>query len=103
MCLKGIVYHEARGEPSLGQAAVAAVVLNRSEQTGDEVCRTIRKRGQFTGKRPLRSSPKFSVPLDLVDKLPSGIRDATYFRNYPGKWSNHKYVGQIGHHYFYKD
>ena len=103
LCIKGIVYHEARGEPSIGQAAVVAVVLNRAKQSGEGVCATIRKPGQFTGRKTLHFPKDFNISYQSLDELPADIKQATYFKNYPGKWGNHKYIGRIGRHYFYKD
>ena len=95
MCLKNVVYSEARGESNEGQQAVAHVVTNRSTKEGRDVCR-VTKSSQFTRKKPSRS---FRFSYDDTD--PSG--GATYFRNYPGRWGNLLFVKQIGHHYFYKE
>jgi spore germination cell wall hydrolase CwlJ-like protein len=49
-CLVANVYHEARGEDVLGQAAVAHVTLNRvrSPAYPDTVCDVVRQPGQFS-------------------------------------------------------
>lgn len=47
MCLALNVYHEARGEPEIGQAAVAMVTLNRA-QSQAKVCDTVAEKNQFS-------------------------------------------------------
>ena len=49
-CLAEAVYFEARGEPALGQLAVAKVIMNRtaSEKFPSSVCGVIRQKGQFS-------------------------------------------------------
>lgn len=48
-CLAATVYLEARGEPLLGQLAIAEVALRRREQGrwGDNLCKVLTARGQF--------------------------------------------------------
>lgn len=48
-CLATTVYLEARSEPSLGQMAVAEVVMRRREsgRWGDTICAVVNARGQF--------------------------------------------------------
>ena len=94
MCLKGVVYAEARGEPRLGQEAVAHVVLNRSINSGTEVCSTVRKKRQFR-----QAPPPQSFEVSIAGPDPTG--GATYFRNYPGRWGHRRFLKQIGKHYFY--
>lgn len=49
-CLTMAIYHEARSEPLVGQAAVAMVVMNRVESKDypDKVCEVLKEEGQFT-------------------------------------------------------
>jgi spore germination cell wall hydrolase CwlJ-like protein len=49
-CLATNVYHEARGEPYLGQLAVAQVTLNRVETKGfpDSICSVVYQPSQFS-------------------------------------------------------
>jgi N-acetylmuramoyl-L-alanine amidase len=49
-CMVQNVYHEARGEDALGQAAVAQVTLNRvrSPAYPDTVCGVVWQKGQFS-------------------------------------------------------
>jgi len=49
MCLSLAIYHEARGEPIVGQMAVAEVVMNRvaHPRWANEVCKVIKRKAQF--------------------------------------------------------
>lgn len=42
------LYHESRGEPVMGQYAVALVTLNRAKHDKDKVCQEVFKRKQFS-------------------------------------------------------
>lgn len=48
LCLALTVFHEARGEPVVGQQAVAQVVLNRARIRGMSVCEVVLEKGQFS-------------------------------------------------------
>ena len=50
LCLQLAIYHEARGEPELGQIAVAQVILNRvsSEPFPDTPCGVVYQPRQFS-------------------------------------------------------
>lgn len=49
-CLAKNIYHEARGEPILGQVAVAQVTVNRfkSGKHGKNICATVYQKHQFS-------------------------------------------------------
>ena len=47
-CVALNVYHEARGEPQLGQLAVAYVTINRATKEHKDVCSVVRKAKQFS-------------------------------------------------------
>lgn len=49
-CLALTVFQEARGEPLLGQRAVATVVLNRARIRSMDACEVLIERGQFSWK-----------------------------------------------------
>lgn len=49
-CLALTVFQEARGEPLMGQRAVATVVLNRSRIRNLDTCEVLLERGQFSWK-----------------------------------------------------
>src|SRR4051812_14385425 len=48
MCLALNVYHEARGENTIGQYAVAQVTLNRSHDSQKGVCHEVFRPAQFS-------------------------------------------------------
>ena len=69
-CLAMNVYHEARGEPVLGQFAVAAVTMNRvkSARYPDDVCRVVYQKG-WSSKHQ-RYVAAFSWTLDKLADIP---------------------------------
>ncbi|NOZ54118.1 MAG: cell wall hydrolase [Gammaproteobacteria bacterium] len=69
-CLAMNVYHEARGEPILGQYAVAAVTMNRvkSQRHPNEVCRVVYLKAW--SKKYQRISSAFSWTSDGLDDIP---------------------------------
>jgi N-acetylmuramoyl-L-alanine amidase len=48
LCLTANLYYEARGEPILGQYAVAAVTMNRAGDDPAKVCEVVLARHQFS-------------------------------------------------------
>ena len=50
MCLTLAIYHEARGEPLLGQMAVAEVIMNRVNHRSwpNTVCKVVKQKAQFS-------------------------------------------------------
>lgn len=48
LCLALTIFHEARGEPAIGQKAVATVVLNRARIRDMDVCDVLLEKGQFS-------------------------------------------------------
>jgi len=63
VCLALNLYHEARGEPVIGQIAVSQVVLNRvkDKRYPNTVCGVVRQaRYSRTSKLPLRHQCQFS-------------------------------------------
>ena len=48
MCLTMNIYYESRGEPMLGQRAVALTTWNRAGHDKDKVCDTVFKDKQFS-------------------------------------------------------
>lgn len=49
-CITTAIYHEARGEPFMGQVAVAHVIMNRvrANRWGDTPCSVVYQPAQFT-------------------------------------------------------
>lgn len=109
-CMASVVFHEARGEPELGQLAVASVVLNRvkSRHYPRSVCKVVFQPHQFTDHNKIKYNKK---TLRLAKKLMQGaidkVTDATHFHSIHvmPKWASDPrmvYLGQIGDHLFYK-
>lgn len=70
-CLSTVIYHESRGEPFLGQVAVAHVVLNRLEDARwpDTVCAVVYQPKQFTDvaeTRPNRESEAWRTAQEVA-------------------------------------
>lgn len=124
MCLALNIYHEARGEPTQGQKAVAMVVMNRSQNAPVLVCRETFAPSQFswtTGSRKTKYGwilPKHLVPTNdeawrkskklaqqaLDGRLNGQTRDCTHYHATYVKpaWSRQmRLVAQIGQHRFY--
>lgn len=120
-CLAEAIYHEARGEPEEGQAAVAAVVLNRVRQSHwpDTVCDVVYEPGQFVWHNPKSKNHRHKSPdawenskngafaymvMDNlgIDYVPEKVKNSTFFSSIGFK--NPKLVldDVIGNHKFYQ-
>ena len=67
-CLAMNIYHESRGEPVLGQYAVALVTVNRAEAHKTRVCTEVLKSKQFSWTTHLvhkKKVVKAGTPTDL--------------------------------------
>ena len=124
-CLAEAIYHEARGEPTLGQLAVANVILNRvaSVQYPNTVCgvvhqnKHIKLRCQFTyacnGKsRKPRPGDYWDKAQRVAEQALDGkrqilaVKGATHYHaDYvnPGWHRSMKVLKKIGRHIFYAD
>lgn len=73
LCLALNVYHEARGEPILGQKAVATVTVNRAREHGSTVCEEVFRPNQFswTSKyRGVKQNKRMALALKEKIKEP---------------------------------
>lgn len=117
-CLSLAIYHEARGEPYLGQLAVAWVVMNRvtSRRWPDTVCEVVWQRHQFSWTNDGRSDrPRERKAWQQVQDIArlvyrseaaNVIGEATHYHasyiRTPG-WAHHfTLVAAIGKHLFYQ-
>lgn len=115
-CMAEALYHEARGEGTRGQAAVAEVILNRvdSRRFPATVCGVINQRSQFSytigGPKPIRNKAAFRRVTEVARAALSGAPrsltgGATYFHTPAVRpsWSKrfHRTV-RIGGHIFYR-
>lgn len=117
LCLAQNVYYETRGEPVMGQAAVAWVTINRSRQKKKSVCATVWQPNQFrwTLKNlapPKPNSLEWRNSVEVAVFVYIGwIEDPTggcqYFVNADDlktgqKWlRSMRYIGYIGRHHFF--
>ena len=110
MCLALTIYHEARGEPTVGQEAVAEVVINRAKQRDKSICEVVYEPNQFSwsnkkGVPKPNESWNSSVKLarDYVDGKQTSITNgAEYFQtNSIPLTCKAKNVKRIGNHVFY--
>lgn len=123
-CLAEGIYFEARGEPELGQAAVAQVILNRVRAPAypDTICGVVyqnkswRNRCQFSFAcdgitNNVRSLPAWRSAVRIARQVTDGeiwledVGDSThYYAEYvsPGWAKRMKKVDKIGAHIFYR-
>ena len=77
-CLATAIYFEARGEPMVGQVAVAQVIVNRvyDERFPDTVCDVVKQGEYYTWNKsiPIKHRCQFSF---WCDGKPEVMRDET--------------------------
>lgn len=115
-CMAEALYHEARGEGTRGQQAVAEVILNRvdSRQFPSSVCGVINQPRQFSytigGTKPMRNKAAILRARAIAEAALAGAPrnltgGATYFHTPAVRpaWS-HRFqrTVQIGRHIFYR-
>ena len=117
-CLAGAIYFEARGEPLMGQLAVAEVIINRS-QSGRfpaTYCGVVRQPGQFSFVRKgaipqtRRGTQAWRNAVAVAriahgDQWQTHAGDALYFhaRSVRPSWSHRKQaLATIDSHIFYR-
>jgi spore germination cell wall hydrolase CwlJ-like protein len=67
-CLAAAIYHEAKGESVMGQGMVAAVILNRVDQSKwpDTICDVVKQPKQFTFDHSARYDLDFETLAVLM-------------------------------------
>lgn len=118
VCLALNVYHEARGQATIGQEAVAHVTLNRVTDNGfpNDVCAVVYQKHQFSwywdGKSDRTKEPGAWAKAQEIAKaaLRAESKDptngATFYHTdkVSPKWAkSFTIVATIGDHIFYKD
>lgn len=116
-CAALVVYTEARGEPWLGQFLVAKTLVNRAISTGEGICETAGKTGQFLGFEAKRWPAEFKpdakqwriarIIADFVIERAWNVHTVCgqpfYFR--AGKksdsWHGMNHLCSVGKHHFY--
>lgn len=68
ICLAIAIYFEARSEPLETRASVADVIMNRAENEGTSVCKTLVRPGQFSWSRLLKKYESPSSEAFLYSK-----------------------------------
>lgn len=77
-CLSNNVYHEARSEPELAQAAVAHVTLNRvhSDKYPKTICKVVYQDSQFSwtlDKKPVKNPEAWSKAVSISASVMAGL------------------------------
>lgn len=68
VCLAANIYFESRGEPVLGQYAVASVTMNRAERNPEKVCQTVLAKSQFSWTTKMVSNRKLKTAFTPKDE-----------------------------------
>ena len=118
-CIAHAVYHEARGEPIMGQAAVAYVINNRktSKRHPNTFCEVVYQKHQFTDIKKTKinyNSTAWKTAVEIAVYTQVGLIDdetngATLYHNPKTAPNPHwnfdvlKLVGNLNNHRFYKE
>jgi len=109
MCMALTIYHEARGEPLAGQAAVGYVLYRRADFDQDLVCHETYRRNQFEWtKNPKKVTMQQLEPYVILSakilnhEIRDGSRGAEFFHNInmPNPWGMKPKI-TINNHVFY--
>lgn len=107
------IYHESRGEPEIGQLAVAHVTLNRALEDNKSIADVILAPNQFSWTfqkksyaplevNPLQESLRIALKAMTTADFTKG---STFFHHVDvaPKWTVGKsYIGRYGSHKFYR-
>jgi N-acetylmuramoyl-L-alanine amidase len=107
------IYHESRGEPEIGQLAVAHVTLNRALEDNKSIADVILAPNQFSwtfqkkSYAPLEVNPlQESLRVALKAMTTSDFTKGSTFYHHVDvapKWTVGKsYIGRYGSHKFYR-
>lgn len=122
-CLALNIYHESRGEPTLGKIAVAQTTINRSVANGTTVCDEVLKPKQFSWTSHLVHNKRLNkkgypnereaweesqriarMALNNQLNTPHHLKGVVAFHATSIKpyWAKHlRKVGTVGNHVFY--
>lgn len=109
LCLALNIYYEARGEPEIGQIAVAHVTQNRANQNNSSICSEVFKKNQFSWTRKSYRIPKSSdkawqkslIIAKTYKQFSDPTKGSLYFSGNEISF-NRRVVRKIGRHKFYK-
>lgn len=92
-CIDLAVWHEARGEPEIGQYLVARTIINRAANAGTTPCEEVFKRNQYS----------FTSNIFMDNATKHGASVTHYHtKAVKPKWSKaFKRVAVVGDHVFY--
>ncbi|WP_310598994.1 cell wall hydrolase [Desulfobulbus sp.] len=107
------IYHESRGEPEIGQLAVAHVTLNRAIEENKSLADVILAPNQFSwtfqkkSYAPLEINPlQESLRMALkAMTTPDFTKGSTFYHHIdvaPGWVAGKAYIGRYGSHKFYR-
>jgi N-acetylmuramoyl-L-alanine amidase len=107
-CLANVVYHEARGEPLVGQRAVLDTVYNRMLQSGSSACEVVKAKRQFSwvGKKAWLSHEDAHPWFVKAATQPRILKDRNFRYFYSGEtpgWARGMKCRKIGRHNFCKE
>ena len=106
-CLYSAVYHEAKGEPSIGKKAVMEVVLNRAKNRKQSICDVVKSPHQFSWYSPkisLKVNVNVLTEYNTVARMGTVVEDSTEYFHSVGKpsWARGmRLVRVVGNHKFY--
>src|SRR5690606_12076272 len=80
-CLALNVFHESRGEPLMGQYAVALVTVNRARRDEEQVCEETFKSKQFSWTSQVRKvKGGWVIPQHLYPKIENKLEEKAWWR-----------------------
>lgn len=85
-CLAHVVYHEARGEPLVGQEAVAHVLLNRARDSKKALCEEAYAPQQFTDIKKTVPNTRSPAWLNAIRVALTTINGASPDPTEGAKW-----------------
>jgi N-acetylmuramoyl-L-alanine amidase len=108
------VYHESRGEPEIGQLAVAHVTLNRALEDHKSLADVIMAPKQFSWTfqkksyvpieiNPLQASLRVALKAMVTPDFTKGSTFYHHVDVYPRWAAGLMYTGRYGSHKFYRD
>jgi len=121
LCLALNIFHEGRGESTIGQEAIAQVTMNRAEMRVDKVCSVVFEPYQFSWTNNLKGNEERFMPYrepkawEEAKRIAYNALKGEYRERYKGVTHYHrldvspywrkriKLVTVIDNHLFYKD
>ena len=114
-CLTEAIYYESRNEDTIGMAAVAYVVLNRTTTRDKSICEVVHQRSQFSFYKPnIKLHPQepeawikatYIAIYTQLGVITNPIGNATMFsESMMASWdADAVFSKKIKHHYFYTE